>query len=365
MAHGAFNHLDHAWQTCHLSRKTKAQLLITCVAPVLLYGSEHWALTAARIQKLCNAWMCFVRKCLRLTSRQAWESHTSHSDMLRDLGVPSLLTLLQRRLGGWLGHIARMTPDRLPQATLVGVPADRVFVRFKGVLFVSRAKALLQHLPGIDDRVWATQARDRALCASSVRRLVVEPQNRRTAAAHRHHMQPVRTRRASAVAVDPLQCPSCPYRARNIQGLQRHISQKHPTGDSQWVCEHCQQVFGRKGALALHLPQCIAAHVPGAPPAPAPGRAAARSAAARPHVCPDRHCGLTLFTTLSALNRRTREQCLGRQGSGATLQADGRYALRCSHPHCAASAQLFYSTRALGIHRKKNTASPALLFNFV
>ena len=88
-----------------------------------------------------------------------------------------------------------MTPDRLPQATLVGVPADRVFVRFKGVLFVSRAKALLQHLPGIDDRVWATQARDRALWASSVRRLVVEPQNRRTAAAHRHHMQPVRTRR--------------------------------------------------------------------------------------------------------------------------------------------------------------------------
>ena len=42
LAHGAFNNLDHAWQTCHLSRKTKAQLLITCVAPVLLYGSEHW-----------------------------------------------------------------------------------------------------------------------------------------------------------------------------------------------------------------------------------------------------------------------------------------------------------------------------------
>ena len=354
LAHGAFNHLDHAWSSSQLSRRTKAKMLLACIAPVLLYGSEHWSLTAARVRKLSSTWMSFVRRCLRLNSRAAWEQHTSHAALLQALGVPSLLTLLQRRLGSWLGHLARMGPDRMPHAVLVGVPAFRTFVKFKGVIFMSRAKALLQHLPGIDDRIWATQAQDRAGWSASIRRLSIVPQTRRTAVADRHRLQPSRVRSAAVVAADPMQCPSCPHRARSAQGLARHISQVHPTGDAVWTCEHCQKAFGRKGALTTHLETCPEAHRNAGEdgPVPAPPRSSARTLAARPHTCPHDGCDLD-FPTLSALNRHVRTQCLAREGSGATRQADGRFAFRCPHPACVASDTLYFSTRSLATHKQR------------
>ena len=181
---------------------------------------------------------------------------------------------------------------------------------------------------------------------------MVVPQNRYTLARDKHFLVPAASRASASQVDDPLQCPQCPYHARSVQGLSRHLTQAHAVGDREWSCECCGKAFFRKGALTTHLPKCRAAHDPNAPAVAPPPRAVARSSAPRPFVCPDDHCQLS-FLSVSALNRHTREQCLGRQGSGAVLQPDGRYALQCAHAACAGSTLVFYDTKALGLHRRK------------
>ena len=161
LAHGVFSQLRHLWPSRQLSRRTKAELLCTCVAPVLLFGSESWPLRASDARRLSSTWMSFVRRCLGVTNRDTWQAHTSQQQLLDTLGVPSLLTLAQRRLANWLGHVARLSPDRLPHAALIGTVADRRHDAL-GPAYLSRVRALLQQLPGVDDRMWTTVAQNRA-----------------------------------------------------------------------------------------------------------------------------------------------------------------------------------------------------------
>ena len=352
-ANAVFGQLTHVWRSRQISRATKARLFKACVVPVLLYGSECWALSAGLIRQLARTYMSFVRRCLCITFDPNTEVRYTHAQMLHMLGVPSLLTLLQQRLAMWMGHVARMSPDRHPHAALFGVPAGRSFSSGGHHSFVSRAKALLQQLPGIDERTWPVTAQDRQRWSRLVEQLEIVPQVRGVDGDDKYFSFPGRARSSEAQG-NSVCCPDCDYVARNTQGLRRHISQKHATGDRVWRCSHCGKEFVRKGALTTHLETCVMARGPPADPrvAPAPARpkrAAARTLAARPHVC--RACGLD-FPHESGLNRHTREQCLARPGSGATLQPDGRWAFACNHPSCVGSSDRYYSTRAFSLHKK-------------
>jgi len=120
--------------------------------------------------------------------------------MLNMLGVPSLLTLLQRRLAMWMGHIARMSPDRHPHAALFGVPAGRSFSSGGHHSFVSRAKALLQQLPGVDERTWPVTAQDRQRWSRLVEQLEIAPQVRGVDDDDKYFLFPGRARGSEARA---------------------------------------------------------------------------------------------------------------------------------------------------------------------
>lgn len=88
--------------------------------------------------------------------------HISHAQQLTLLGVPSVRTMLQRRLVGWLGHLAWLHPTGLPRLMLFGTLQSLQFRQSPPVTrsklrnsFLSRAKAAVRSIPGIDSRCWA------------------------------------------------------------------------------------------------------------------------------------------------------------------------------------------------------------------
>ena len=80
----------------------------------LLYGSETWSLPRPQERRL----EVFFNKCVRMI---AGYNHlklritgTTDAQLRARLGIPPLRALLDRSLLRWLGHVFRMTRDRLP-----------------------------------------------------------------------------------------------------------------------------------------------------------------------------------------------------------------------------------------------------------
>ena len=260
--------------------------------------------------------------------------------------------MLFRRIAGWLGHVARRTPGHsLPYAALFGSLPHRVCPPSSErscveVHYTSTARLVVQQMPGVDERVWARAAQDRVRWQRSIMNLRIDPPARRQASVR----AAPRAQRRPQPGVDPLQCLSCDYRARNKQGLSNHLREKHPVAASSWTCPHCGKVYKHRGYYTMHLEQCSAAPGPAvAPPPPVPARAAARSSSSRDFVCTYRGCGLT-FVSASQQRRHEREQCLRRPGSGAITLPSGDVRLPCPSPGCT---ETFANTRALGVHKKR------------
>ena len=90
---------------------------MACVSTVLLRGSESWTLTLAMTRKLHNAWMSFVCAVLYGCAFSMFETYIWTTMLyFNDLVFPSLRTLLLQRGCSWLGHVARMSPHRIPHA---------------------------------------------------------------------------------------------------------------------------------------------------------------------------------------------------------------------------------------------------------
>eukprot|EP00435_Cladocopium_sp_Y103_P064948 s94_g26.t1 len=142
LAHAAFGQLRHVWKSGRITRNIKSRLLQSTVASVLLYGSESWVLDAPTIRSLTRTWQFFVRVALRLSPQEITDQRISHAQQLQMLQVPSLLTLLQRRLAGWIRHLARMDPYRLSRLMLFGREPARVLA-----LLISKSAAIAAALP--------------------------------------------------------------------------------------------------------------------------------------------------------------------------------------------------------------------------
>eukprot|EP00435_Cladocopium_sp_Y103_P055238 s395_g18.t1 len=298
----------------------KARLLLTCVAPILLHGSEHWVLTASLLHKLCAAWYYFVRTALGVTWQQMRDDRLSHVDLLTRLQVPSLHMLLERRLGTWLGHIARMSSTRMPWQALFGAAAGRISppsssfrVRHS---YLSRVHNFLLQAPGVDARIWVQQAQDRAIWHRMITEINIAPQNRSTPEDARYTSRPHRRGYAVVQPDDVVTCPfcGCGYVARNAQGLKARINRKHPAETTAWKCDHCDRTFNQRSSLTVHLESCGPNAVVAAPAAARPARA--RTDGPRNFSCTHPHCTAT-FKDKSALGRHMREKCLSRPGSGA------------------------------------------------
>lgn len=227
LARAAFGQLHHVWRSRQLSLRLKRELLLSCVASVLLFGSEHWTLDAAEIRLLQQTGRSFLRNALCLRYWEVVEQHIRDLALHQWLRFPSVLTLLHRRLARWLGHLARLPCVASP-----------------GWFFLAFCKIRLLRLPLVDDSL--TIRGSTAFCKDS--RMLTQESGRSksltkpfgggwcrplisprkgaqyTAPEAKERLQP--RRRAPE---QDLHCPhvGCIFTGLNLQGLSRHIHFNH------------------------------------------------------------------------------------------------------------------------------------------
>ena len=86
---------------------------------VPLYGGECWIPLKNHQKRLNTFHHCCIHTILGITCTQQWEEDISSRMMREQWGDEETITtkLMRRRLE-WLGHLARMTPERIPKITL-------------------------------------------------------------------------------------------------------------------------------------------------------------------------------------------------------------------------------------------------------
>ena len=88
------------------------------ILAILLYGAEHWCLTEAIYRKL----RVFRARCVRIMCRVNLKHTRIHristTDLLNRAGLLAIDVYVVRRQLRWLGHVARMSSNRLPRKML-------------------------------------------------------------------------------------------------------------------------------------------------------------------------------------------------------------------------------------------------------
>ncbi len=114
-ARGRFAEMQRLW----CMRKLKVSLKMKCysayVLPILMFGSESWALTKKQAKQLevvhsdCLRQILGVRRC----------DHHKLTDIRARCGTVSLAEMLKAGRLRWLGHVLRMGEERLPKQALL------------------------------------------------------------------------------------------------------------------------------------------------------------------------------------------------------------------------------------------------------
>ena len=117
----AFSNLHHLWRRNDIKLSTKGRVYSAAVRSVLLYGSETWPLKAEDIRRLS----VFDHRCLRSIGKIWWEHRISNTEVRRRVLGPKNMSVIEQlhnhRLR-WLGHVLRMSDDRLPRWALFAEP---------------------------------------------------------------------------------------------------------------------------------------------------------------------------------------------------------------------------------------------------
>ena len=116
-ASGAFGRLRARVFNNHcITLKTKVLVYHAVCISALLYGSESWTLYRRQVKML----EAFHIRCLQQMMGITWKDRVPHSDILKQTHCVSLETILKRNQLRWIGHVIRMTDDRLPKRFLYG-----------------------------------------------------------------------------------------------------------------------------------------------------------------------------------------------------------------------------------------------------
>ena len=106
--------LRNIWNNKTLSVHTKMQIYNSTVVPVLLYGTETWAMTRMQEKKLDG----FDSRSLRRIMGIRWQQRVSNVELRRRTKQPPVTSLLRKRRLKWLGHALRMDESRIAQQAM-------------------------------------------------------------------------------------------------------------------------------------------------------------------------------------------------------------------------------------------------------
>ena len=164
----AFQSLSHIlWHQHKIQTRTKVRFLNSVILPTLLYGLESSVL----LEPFVRRHESFVVRCLRIIlgiSVRQRKRHTTIRKMAKQQRISSILT--QRRLR-FLGHLSRMSEDRLPKQLLVSAPVG-------GKRTAGGQKRRWSDLVSNDlkqcnlSRSWREQAQERDSWRATIRRRV-------------------------------------------------------------------------------------------------------------------------------------------------------------------------------------------------
>ena len=104
----------------HLALSTKIRIYDAICLSVLLYGSETWTLYPRQMRMLEKWHMRALRSILKVT----WRDKVTNSEVRRRTASATLLGIFCRPQLRWLGHVIRMSNDRLPNPVLYGELVD-------------------------------------------------------------------------------------------------------------------------------------------------------------------------------------------------------------------------------------------------
>ena len=115
-AGSAFFRLNRLWSDRHVSVQVRCSVYKTIVQATLLYSCEAWAVTQALLDCLDT----FQMRCLRRICHISLREKRTNSSILEACKMKSIRSLVRYRRLRWLGHMARMSDDRLPKQLLFG-----------------------------------------------------------------------------------------------------------------------------------------------------------------------------------------------------------------------------------------------------
>jgi hypothetical protein len=117
-AYAIFRALDKQgiWREKLMTKKTKLIFYKTLVRSVLLYCAETWPATNEDVRKLEAVQMYCVR---RICGYSAWGTESNEEIRVKH-EIPSIENVIRYHRLRWLGHVARMDPERLPVQVLFG-----------------------------------------------------------------------------------------------------------------------------------------------------------------------------------------------------------------------------------------------------
>ena len=102
------------WANLKLTIRTKSAVCRSCVCSNLLYGNKMWILSTMQEKKINT----FHQQCLRRSLRIRWQHKITNEEVLRRTGITTMYTTISQRRLRWLGHVLRMSDERIPKAML-------------------------------------------------------------------------------------------------------------------------------------------------------------------------------------------------------------------------------------------------------
>ena len=251
-ASSAFQSLSRIlWHQRKIQTGTKVRVLNSVILSTLLYGLENSVPLEPSVCRLES----FVVRCLRIIlgiSIRQKKRHTIICKMAKQQRISSILT--QRHLR-FLGHLSRMSEERLPKQLLVSAPVGGKRAaggqkRRWSDLMASNLKQC--NLSGS----WREQAQERDSWRATIKPRV-ELLNKQAEDKEKSCKDEKKRRRQQRLVVSEsaLHCshPGCSFLAQNQAGLTNHQRQRHFT--IQMIqCQYCHQTFRQQG---LHNHQCF------------------------------------------------------------------------------------------------------------
>ena len=118
LTRSAMQKSDNCIWISRLSLSTKLKLYNVCILPIMLYGSECWALSRVDDRKVdaLDQW------CLRRILDIRWYHRVSNCEVRRLTKQPPLTSIIQKRRFTLFGHLVRIDKSADAKRILTAVP---------------------------------------------------------------------------------------------------------------------------------------------------------------------------------------------------------------------------------------------------